>query len=530
MIKLNVFFSWEMETDPQGFNNKEFLIACINSALKELRKRRDFKNVEFEFQEGLSGVSGTPRVAEIMMKRARDCDIFIGDMTVAQRLGELTQKEIEQNKTFVRLSPNANVLMEYAIALNKRKNFWHQVILVMNTINGDVKDSSDLIPFDVREERHPIKFLLNGKEDEEKKNKLVNVLVEAIGLATGYALKSLKNRFRPLIGWVQQKIESDYPGKYEWTQRLEEYKAVLLSDKDTIRLIGLSGYGKTRLVLESFRKESNIDNYLYCDIQNLGQDRAYEMAIRVFEKFDGAVLVIDNCDQETHETLLRLRKSKRVKTKLITIYYDPNEKQSPQTEYVVMSELQNEVTERIFKRFRDFKDEEERLQFINSTGGNPMIAEHVVKSMMAGNDTGCINDTNFMTKLLGYDENSEEREALRALSVFAELEYDEGEEVHKELEFIATNKSILNIGKPDPTIVNWLTDMVKRQIKRGIIEKTGTTIRIRPQALSVGLFAEWVEHCDTGRIKKVIKDISNSPYEVKLSDAFVNQTTSLLSK
>lgn len=77
-MTLKVFFSWEMETDSQGFDNKNFLIVCISHALNELKKQHEFKNVVFDFQEGLSGISGTPRVAEIMMKRARECDILSG--------------------------------------------------------------------------------------------------------------------------------------------------------------------------------------------------------------------------------------------------------------------------------------------------------------------------------------------------------------------------------------------------------------------------------------------------------------------
>ena len=92
-----------METDSQGFDNKNFLIVCISHALDELKKQHDFKNVEFEFQEGLSGVGGTPRVAEMMMKRAKECDIFIGDMTIAQRLGELTKQELAAKKSFMRI-------------------------------------------------------------------------------------------------------------------------------------------------------------------------------------------------------------------------------------------------------------------------------------------------------------------------------------------------------------------------------------------------------------------------------------------
>ncbi len=516
-MELKIFFSWEEETRDQGFKNKEFLIECINSALKRLYLQKAFNKVKFDFQEGLSDISGTPRVAEIMMQRARECDIFIGDMTIAQRLGELTKNEIEQKKTFMRFSPNANVLMEYAIALNKAEDFWHHVVLVMNTVNGDIKYNDELFPFDIREERHPIKFNMEGEALEDVKAKLTGDLETAIGKAAEYAIKVRKTKYKPLLGWESQEDSACYSGEYVWNNQLEGFRDVILGEDNTIRLIGLSGFGKTRLVVESFRKNENKEKYLYGDVQVLGKQEVYNMSMRVFKEFEQAILVIDNCDLEVHNTLMNLRKSSHVKTKLVTIYNDPGEKQIKTTDYIVMPESQENIVDTLFRRYREYKDETERIHFHEFTGGNPMIAEQVVKSMMEGNGSEGIDDTNFMSKILGYDEKCEEREAMRALSLFTELEYDETNDKHGMLEFVSTTKSILNIGKPNDTIVNWLIDLLIVQIKRGVIERTGTTIRIRPQAIRDGLLMEWGEHCDIGRIKKVIKDIYNSPYSETLS-------------
>ena len=529
-MKLTIFFSWEMETDPQGFNNKSFLIACINKALKQLVQQKAFKGVQFDFQEGLSNVSGTPRVAEIMMERARKCDIFIGDMTIAQRLGRFTQCEIEHEKSFVRLSPNANVLMEYAIAYNKTAEFWKQVILVMNTVNGDVKNNAELFPFDVREERHPVKFLLSGEADEETEKALTNGLVVAIGKAAESAIEAHKNKFKPLKSWEEQENGACYPGQYVWTNQLEEYKKVILGEDGVIRLIGLSGYGKTRLVAECFRNAGNREAYLYGDVQLLAKNEIYNLAIRVFTDYPEATLIIDNCDEEAHRMLCGLRKSNHVKTKLITIYYDPTERGYSGFKCLKLEEKQEEVVLRIFKRYRDFKDEAERLYILDATGGIPMIAEQLVKVLQEeGNDNGRIDDSNYITKLLGYDEGCEEREALRALSLFTELEYDDKSTEHKVLEYVAMNKNILSVTKPDAVIVNWLIGVVKTQIKRGIIEKTGTTIHIRPQRLRDGLFTEWAEQCDDGRIAKVITEIDGSEFKEQLTRTLNSQFLSLIS-
>lgn len=82
-MNLNVFFSWQIETDLQGFNNKAFLIECINSAIKIVENKGALKGIHLKLVEGLRDVSGNPEVAPIMFSQIDNCDIFIGDMTTA---------------------------------------------------------------------------------------------------------------------------------------------------------------------------------------------------------------------------------------------------------------------------------------------------------------------------------------------------------------------------------------------------------------------------------------------------------------
>ena len=42
-MKLNIFFSWQTQTNDQGFNNKKFLIECINTACKEIQNKGELK-------------------------------------------------------------------------------------------------------------------------------------------------------------------------------------------------------------------------------------------------------------------------------------------------------------------------------------------------------------------------------------------------------------------------------------------------------------------------------------------------------
>lgn len=85
-MKLNVFFSWQVETDLQGIKTKEFLKCCINSAINSINDKGELKGVWLELHEGLDRVPGNADVAREMFRQIDDCDIFIGDFTIVQRI------------------------------------------------------------------------------------------------------------------------------------------------------------------------------------------------------------------------------------------------------------------------------------------------------------------------------------------------------------------------------------------------------------------------------------------------------------
>ena len=87
-MDLKLFFSWQIETNNQGFNNKYFLTECINSAINQIQGKGDLKGVKIVYDDGLRKSPGTPDVALEMFEKIDECDIFIGDMTVVQHLEE----------------------------------------------------------------------------------------------------------------------------------------------------------------------------------------------------------------------------------------------------------------------------------------------------------------------------------------------------------------------------------------------------------------------------------------------------------
>ena len=69
-MKLNVFFSWQSETDKLGYTNRSLIIDAIHGAFKDIQNQGQLKGIFFELNEGMTNVSGTPNVAEKMFEHA----------------------------------------------------------------------------------------------------------------------------------------------------------------------------------------------------------------------------------------------------------------------------------------------------------------------------------------------------------------------------------------------------------------------------------------------------------------------------
>ena len=254
-MTLNIFFSWQVETDLQGFNNKAFLIECINSAIKIVENKGALKGIRLKLVEGLREVSGNPEIAPLMFSQIDDCDIFIGDMTTAQRICNRLEKFRNKKCLYFRYSPNCNVYGEYNRALGLHPEFWRQVILLQNDTNKIPEEDKSVIPFDTRHRRWPITFTLIDNSEESKceaKKNILKVLPEAIQRCALAARERIDKRYAPFSTWFKLRKDGRL-NRYRIDENLiTKYKDCIHNLNGVIRFLGPEGLFKTFLVLRVF--------------------------------------------------------------------------------------------------------------------------------------------------------------------------------------------------------------------------------------------------------------------------------------
>lgn len=500
------------------------LIECIGKAANEIKGKGRLKGVGFELHEGMSRVAGAAKVADKMFEQIRDCDIFIADFTIQSP--QLSQPVAEAVKAetgaLPRREPNANVLMEFVTALAKAPEFDEQCILLINTVNGDPDKNPDLIPFDIRERRHPIPFYMDKDTDVNSiKEKLVNSIKDALHQTVVSALVHKREKYLPFISWVELSANKNLAYPYVDTDDLQQLKQCLVNNKGIVRLIGLSGMGKTRLVKDAFNDGEHNLHFLYADCNDFKKETIYNRLEILFHNDKQATIVIDNCDKDFLFKIIELRDSSNAINPIITIYNDPNERRVSGTDLIILERDQNDAVVLGILSKNPVLTEEQRAKTADFASGNPKMAELLVRGLNSGRALGDLDDSELMTKLLQTDEQSDARVILQSLSLFQYVGYREDK--RSQVESIAKSKPFTLLNYNDDTIMYHVDEVINTYKRRGILESRGRYIGIRPLPLAFHLIEEWLDKRSEETMLAAIHDLTAMKDSQELTKAFHNQ-------
>lgn len=520
---LRLFFSWQVESDTPKQHNKPFIWDCLNAAANNVQNKGDLKGISIEVQEGVRDAPGTPETVNKCFERIDACHIFVSDLTIADRYNWLEKAASRLTGRKHRLEPNSNVLTEYSRARARKEE--EQIITVMNTINGSVKEKNELFPIDIRKDRFPITFSLKKDEQfcrrskyEAIKNRFIKELEVAIVASAKEALKHIDDEMRPFVNWETQKRIGDFRGGYADTPDLQELKKEISESKGNIRVLGMSGLGKTRLVLEAFK--DNKDVYWYYDCQYEKPGLLKELLPRIFKDYGNYVLVFDNCDKVTSEEIAGLKRSCQGINPIITIY-NGLEEQSDSYVPLSMQDRYDAVVEEIIKRYTELYEEKDRERILDFAGGIPMMAQLLMDGLRNDRALGNVTDESLMSKLILAGVGTNDRRLMQTISLFDFIGYKD--DLRREIRFVVTNKDITNIDKADDVLLNDVDELIAKNLKRRIIELRGRKVGIRPAPIAFYLIGEWLSACSDERMLRVVKALQEADCAVALTNAFAEQ-------
>lgn len=193
-----------------------------------------------------------------------------------------------------------------------------------------------------------------------------------------------------------------------------------------IRVAGLSGVGKTRLVQALFDEtvgENALDrtSVVYTDTGANPDPSARQMIDQLMQDGRAATVVIDNCPPALHTDLANLITSTENSIKLITVEYDIRDDKPLTTEVIHIEAHGPEIAEALVLRWYPGIGHANARQVAEFSSGNTRIALALADRVEAGESLALLSDTNLFNRL--FQQRHETDGQLRAHAEILSLAY-----------------------------------------------------------------------------------------------------------
>lgn len=215
-------------------------------------------------------------------------------------------------------------------------------------------------------------------------------------------------------------------------------RAALSKPGQVLRVVGLSGTGKTRLVQALFEKEVGDGEpadqafVLYTDLGNEPEPSAREMLLRLGSNEQRAMVIVDNCNPKTHRTLADVVSQYKKHLSLLTVEYDVADDDSPDsTDVYELAPASAQVLEGVLRRLVPYLAGSDRHRIAEFSGGNARVALALANTVEKGETLGVLNDTELFRRLFRQGQ-AEDPELLRAAQVCSLVYSFEGEDLKGE--------------------------------------------------------------------------------------------------
>lgn len=295
---------------------------------------------------------------------------------------------------------------------------------------------------------------------------------------------------------------------------LSKIRTKLLIPGSAVRLIGLSGVGKTRFAQALFDNRigdnflnpslavyTNIGNDVYSNIQPSPESMAHQLAAIGSQVF----LIVDNCSSELHQRLAKICSCAGNKVSLLSIEFDITDDTPENTDVFKLEESSLDLIERLLLyRFPEIGRVNAGC-ISNFSGGNARLALALATTIKPKESLSGMNDQELFKRLFFQRDALDKDLMLSAevCSLFYSLNTN-GKADFDELKFIAT-------------FIGTNSDKLYRDIKtlerKGLVQFRASFMAILPQAISNRLAEQALEN----RRVEVISDavLNSSPRLIK---------------
>jgi hypothetical protein len=282
-------------------------------------------------------------------------------------------------------------------------------------------------------------------------------------------------------------------------QAIDKIRSELSTGESAVRIVGLSGVGKTRLVQAVFDPRVKgsqpvpaSENVVYTDLSDSPTPQPGAMVDALIQEGADCVVVVDNCGQDVHSKLAELALRPKSKVRLLTIEYDIRDDLPEQTECYRLEGSSPVVIEKLLKRRFAELSQLDIDKIVEFSEGNARVAFALASTSDSAGTLAQLKDSDLFDRL--FIQKNIENDELKRCAESASLVYsfDGGD--------VADGSELANLASLAEVSTQKFFGYIEELHRRGLVQERGVWRAVLPHAISNRLAANALQSIPTAII------------------------------
>lgn len=281
---------------------------------------------------------------------------------------------------------------------------------------------------------------------------------------------------------------------------INRLRGELATPQTSVRLVGLSGVGKTRLVQALFDGRIATENaaldrstVLYADLGDEVSPVPQALVDSLLDRGDRCLVVVDNCGPDLHQRLTEKIKQSRSRLTLATIEYDIRDDVPEGSSCYRLEPSSDELIQKIVKRRHPALTSQDVETIAQFSGGNARVAFALASTSSRGGELAKLEDGALFRRLFE-QSNASDSELLAAAEVCSLLYSFHGEQFDGDKAEIPV---LAGLAQQSP---EQLFRHVNELRRRGLVQSRGPWRAVLPHAIANRLGQRALQNIPTATV------------------------------
>ncbi|AXT45357.1 hypothetical protein D1345_03755 [Chromobacterium rhizoryzae] len=274
-------------------------------------------------------------------------------------------------------------------------------------------------------------------------------------------------------------------------QAIDELRDELVQPGKMVRLVGLSGVGKTRLVQALFDARIGSRSLppslaVYTDLSDNPSPQPTGLASDLIANRTRAILIIDNCPPDLHHRLSGLCRGQNSTVSVLTVEYDVRDDHPEGTQVVTLDTSSVELIEKLIQRRYSHLSPVDTRTIAEASGGNARIAIALAETVERTETIAGLSNDELFQRL--FRQRQESDQALLLAAQACSLVYSFQGEVLTGSEAELPRLAVL-AGQTDIALYRHVGEL----LRRNLAQQRGGWRAVLPHAIANRLAARALE-------------------------------------